>query len=426
MATSFVLKSKSGEKTHILIAVRLRGQLYKKSTGETIPVKAWNPKKHRCSVTRDFPQGLNTNEVLDKMEAAANETIAFFKDYAGAPTAPVFWDKFDGFYYKGSNDKIYFTEYLRSYIDKIQAVRSESTVKKYITTANKLEEYEQQTKRRLLISDIDIDFYNRFQVWIYRQSFSANYFGSLVKVIKHVIREANYEGVCASLKGIEHHDFVTINEASDSIYLNEEELQRIYELDITPASVKAFFGDELDDREETAKRKAASLRIVRDRFIIGAFTGLRVSDYGRLSEANIGEKTIRIKTAKTGTIVVVPIHPFVRHIIQSGFDPSVTVSDQKMNKHIKEIARMAGIDEEVTINKNVGGRNQQQTFRKYELVCTHTARRSFATNAYKAGVPTIAIMKITGHTKESTFLRYIKVSAAENAEMLLNHPFFKA
>lgn len=85
---------------------------------------------------------------------------------------------------------------------------------------------------------------------------------------------------------------------------------------------------------------------------------------------------------------------------------------------------MAGIDEEITLNKNVGGKNEQRTFRKYELVCTHTARRSFATNAYKAGVPTIAIMKITGHTKESTFLRYIKVSAEENAEMLRKHPFF--
>lgn len=425
MAATFVLKSKSGEKTHVLIAVRFRGQLYKKSTGETIPVKVWNSKKHRCGITRDFPQGVDTNEVLDKMEAAANEAIAFFKGYSGAPVPSAFWEKFDSFYYKGSNDKVYLLDYLRSYIEKIRFVRSENTVKKYVTAANKLEEYEQHVKHRLLMPDIDIDFYNKFQAWIYRRGFSTNYFGSIVKVVKHVIREANYEGVC-DLRGIEHRDFVTVNETSDSIYLTVDELRRIYELEFTPASVKAFFGEELDDREESAKRKANSLRIVRDRFIIGAFTGLRVSDYGRLSEANIGENTIRIKTAKTGTIVVVPIHPFVRHIIQSGFDPAITVSDQKMNKHIKEIARMAGIDEEVTINKNVGGRNQQQTFRKYELVCTHTARRSFATNAYKSGVPTIAIMKITGHTKESTFLKYIKVSAEENAAMLAEHPFFKA
>ncbi len=164
---------------------------------------------------------------------------------------------------------------------------------------------------------------------------------------------------------------------------------------------------------------------MRDRFIIGAFTGLRVSDFGRLSEANIGSETIRIKTAKTGAVVVIPIHPYVRGIIQNGFDASVQVSDQKMNKHLKELAKMAGIDEEVTINKNVGGVNEQRIYKKYELVCTHTARRSFATNAYKSGVPTIAIMKITGHTKESTFLRYIKVSAEENAEMLMEHPFFK-
>ena len=85
---------------------------------------------------------------------------------------------------------------------------------------------------------------------------------------------------------------------------------------------------------------------------------------------------------------------------------------------------MAGIDEEVLVNKNVGGRNTEVVLPKYQLVSSHTARRSFATNAYKAGVPTIAIMKITGHKLESTFLKYIRVSAEENAELLSNHPFF--
>lgn len=61
---------------------------------------------------------------------------------------------------------------------------------------------------------------------------------------------------------------------------------------------------------------------------------------------------------------------------------------------------------------------------KCDAISTHTARRSFATNAYKAGVPTIAIMKVTGHKKESNFMKYIKVSAEENAEMLKSQPFF--
>ena len=63
-------------------------------------------------------------------------------------------------------------------------------------------------------------------------------------------------------------------------------------------------------------------------------------------------------------------------------------------------------------------------FPKYALVSSHTARRSFATNAYKAGIPSIAIMKITGHKRESTFMRYIRVSERENAEMLKDAAFF--
>lgn len=53
-----------------------------------------------------------------------------------------------------------------------------------------------------------------------------------------------------------------------------------------------------------------------------------------------------------------------------------------------------------------------------------TARRSFATNAYLQNVPTISIMKITGHRTEKSFLKYIKIIQEDNANKLVNHPFF--
>ncbi len=424
MAVTFTVKDANRERSYVQILVRFRGQFYKKSSGETIPVKYWNPKKHRCNVPKDFPAGQHVNEVLDKWEAATNEAIAAFKVKMGTPSAQEFWDACNRLFYKGSCDVSYVVDYLTEYIERVRGAKSVSTISKYTTTLNKLQEFEGITKRRLKFQDIDINFYIKFRTWLYGQGYSANYFGSHIKNIKHIIHEAAYEGVCTDLHGIQHRDFITINESSDNIYLSLDELRRIYELDITVETVRKHL-DVADIRNENLLRKVESLRLVRDRFIIGAFTGLRVSDFGRLSEANIGPETIRIKTAKTGAVVVIPIHPYVRGIIQNGFDASVQVSDQKMNKHLKELAKMAGIDEEVTINKNVGGVNEQRIYKKYELVCTHTARRSFATNAYKSGVPTIAIMKITGHTKESTFLRYIKVSAEENAEMLMEHPFFK-
>ena len=55
----------------------------------------------------------------------------------------------------------------------------------------------------------------------------------------------------------------------------------------------------------------------------------------------------------------------------------------------------------------------------------HTGRRSFATNMYKRGFPTIAIMRLTGHTTEANFLKYIKVTSEEHAAMM-SEEFYKA
>ena len=68
-------------------------------------------------------------------------------------------------------------------------------------------------------------------------------------------------------------------------------------------------------------------------------------------------------------------------------------------------------------NKN----RKEESFLKWELLSTHCARRSFATNLFKQGFPAISIMKITGHKSEKTFMRYIKVTEDEIANMLEDH-----
>ena len=62
-------------------------------------------------------------------------------------------------------------------------------------------------------------------------------------------------------------------------------------------------------------------------------------------------------------------------------------------------------------------------YKKYQLIKCHTARRSFATNLYLKGAPTISIMKLTGHTTEANFMKYIKVTREENAQLM--QQFFK-
>jgi integrase len=95
-----------------------------------------------------------------------------------------------------------------------------------------------------------------------------------------------------------------------------------------------------------------------------------------------------------------------------------------MNKYLKEMGKMAGIDGTEMQVKTNGGRRYEVTVPKYELISTHTARRSFATNAFKAGVPSISIMRITGHSTEKAFMKYIKITNEDNARLLSNHRFF--
>ena len=86
---------------------------------------------------------------------------------------------------------------------------------------------------------------------------------------------------------------------------------------------------------------------------------------------------------------------------------------------------LAGIKDKVIIEQTRGGVRESKTNLKYELIQTHTARRSGCTNMYLAGIPIIDIMKISGHKTEKEFLKYIRVTKEETAQNLANHPWFK-
>ena len=95
----------------------------------------------------------------------------------------------------------------------------------------------------------------------------------------------------------------------------------------------------------------------------------------------------------------------------------------RFNEHLRELGRLAKVDDEVIVKQNQGGKVKSVRYKKYQLIKSHTARRSFATNLYLKGAPTISIMKLTGHTTEENFMKYIKVTRKENAELM--RKFFK-
>jgi integrase len=168
------------------------------------------------------------------------------------------------------------------------------------------------------------------------------------------------------------------------------------------------------------------LERIRDLFIIACFTGLRFSDFSELKRENIIEgNKIKIRTNKTDELVMIPLHKLVREIL-SKYSNEIpkALSNAKMNLNLKHLGVLAKINDMVEVSITKGGKLVKNSVKKSSLICTHTARRSFATNLYLAGIPSITIMKITGHQTEKSFLRYIRISQEENANKLLDHPFF--
>lgn len=184
------------------------------------------------------------------------------------------------------------------------------------------------------------------------------------------------------------------------IYLNEEEIESIYNLD---------YSDNL------------LLDNVRDNFIIGLCTGLRVSDFNNnLNQTNIVGGYIDIKTKKTGTAVSIPMHKYIVEILnkRNGNLPK-KINNDLFNESIKTVCQNAEITEMTAgllFDPNTK-RNKFGNYEKYKLVSSHICRRSFATNLF-GKVPNYVIQAVGGWSTEKMMLHYIKKSNREQAEEL--------
>lgn len=263
----------------------------------------------------------------------------------------------------------------------------------------------------LEIVEVDKVFYDSFVAHLYSQGYKKNTVGKHIKNIKAAINFLPLEQR-ATCEFVEPKKCVKLAEEVDNIYLSESELEAIASIEI----------------------ETPYLDRVRDQFLLLAWTGCRYSDLGKLNKDNIvslhGHEYFKIEQQKTGAKPTIPILPTTRAILEKyNYNVPRPIANQKFNEFIKEVAKLAGLTDEVKITRTempgTRGRGAREVKRvtnryfKWQCVSAHTARRSFATNMYKRDFPTLMIMKITGHSTEKAFLSYIKVSEDENAERML-------
>ena len=166
---------------------------------------------------------------------------------------------------------------------------------------------------------------------------------------------------------------------------------------------------------------------IRDLFVVGCLTALRYSDYSTLTQDNFQNDFIVKRTKKTNVTVKVPMHDYVREIIAKyGGNIPNGLCIQYFNKYLKLIMHEIGLTDKITYSYTVGGKIKTVTKEKWELICSHTARRSAATNLYLTGrMKTLEIMRLTGHKTEQNFFRYIRLTSDDTARSISGDMFFR-
>lgn len=432
MEVKFFLKDKTKSTTSVRAIIRHKGQRYQIAVGESVTVKYWNEDKYRCRTVREYPEASHINTRLSDWDDLIQQAINSFGLII--PTQKMLKDKVDeiirnrnieaGGIIDEEEDQ-YFVTFAERFRDN--TIKAKDTKKAYNNTINKLKEFEKEYKVKLRFIDIDIDFYNKFKNWMMNSTYkngeddvhySKNYIGSLFKNITVFMNDS--KGRFHNFDGFVHKDFKVEKEQTDSIYLTQDEIQKIYNLEITEELLKQY-----ECEYKNLGLAVKSLNEERDRFIFGCFTALRHSDYSRLDSLHFKDDIISIWTIKKDKKVFIPMHYQLRELLKrrNNILPQ-PISDQKHNQKIKVIGQLAGINEDIILTKTRGGKRIEIVKPKYEFITSHTARRSGATNMYLAGIDLKFIQDILGHSKIEQTISYIKVSAEDNAKRLVDHPYF--
>lgn len=278
--------------------------------------------------------------------------------------------------------------------------RSKTYKRSYRNIARHISNFEKHIDISITSDIFDDALMYEFINYLKDQNLMISTISSIVDKTKHMLRRMHRDSYRVDMSVF---DVKLQAEKSNAVYLTSDEIERLYNM----------------------KTRGKEQEIAKDLFVVGCLTGMRFSDYSQLTSKNIVGNTIQLKTRKTGEVVIVPIHRIVREIIikYNGF-PRYENSLQNFNKMIKRICKRAGIADKILIERTKGHNIERRTVKKYEMVGSHTARRSFSTNAYLAGILPAKIMLITGHKTEEAFFLYIRINKRKNANELLQHPFF--
>lgn len=371
-------------------------------TRHNVLPKYWSNKAQSIRNTIEEPNRDKINKHINEIQIEAKRIFDSKNDINKNLSKSYLKQQLDIWNGYENKEILTFSAWLQKYIDdsperlnpRTGRKISFRTIQEYKTTQTYLKEFEKANNETLDFDNITVSTLQGFNYFLTTvKGFALNNIAKHIDNLRQFLRAAQDDKIQIDIDTLNTKKFKVARENAQNVYLNNEEINALFKLDL---SENATF-----DR-------------VRDLFLIGCLTGLRISDYNNLKPHHIKGDLLHITTEKTKQQVVIPITDKLR-IILSKYNGSAPpkISDQKLNKYIKEICSMAEINEETEKQQTKNGKIETTIQKKWELITSHTARRSFATNGVKQNIPINLLMAITGHTSEKMFWKYVKLSPLE-------------
>lgn len=404
MATNkFLLQSsKASAQVYVRLSIS-KYQIYKRKTGYSINPQNWSIKnglpKQNQATNKQLSNKLKKldSHIIDRYNNDLNLDIIIDSKWLLSVI-----NEFKGITKPTKTEELvaYGNEYVENLKTKItgngQRI-TKASITKYTTIVKKLKEFEEYSKTKYLLKNVDLEFKDVFYNYLTEEdNLSENTAGRYLREVKTIILDARKKGRTVSSQ-IDTFKGFTIKPLIVTLSLNE--IEQIRTTDI----------------------KDNTYNITRDWLVLGFYLGQRVSDLLRLTTESITEeqgfKIIPVTQKKTGKTVRIPLNMVVIDILNKynwNFPPRFSNNDGSnstiFNKHLKEVCKIAKINKltKGNLNNPLTNRYEKGVYPKWKLISSHICRRSFATHFYgKEGYSTPMLMSVTGHTTEKMFLVYI-------------------
>lgn len=389
----FLKEPKKTTETMVYISATINGKRLKRSTSVKIKPTQWTGTKVRPLAPDAEVKNLKIENLVNTLKDIERDFLLKKETL----TKEKLEQEFDSKISNVTATKIVdFFDLFEQFINSKKATNAENTLKTYRTTKKHIKEFAEENRLKVSFDSIDLNFYDELVAYFIEKNFLNSVIGKYIKNLKTFLNwafERDYH------KNLQFKKFEVFKEDSDKVILTAEIVEKL----------------------RTTDFKDVYKNLVRDIFIISAYTGLRFIDIEKLKMEDVTEDFIRLHIQKTREVIEIPLLEVPKNIIAyhfARFEKLKVPTNQFCNREIKNLFAEIGFNDSIKFVKHSGQKNIEVKKDASQFLTMHYGRVFFVTNSLMNGMNEEAIRKVTGHKDYKSFKKYVRMDKNMVAEKL--------